>query len=114
MGEATERPIAPAADGNGGDRSVRSAAGALALVARYHGVPCDAGQLAREWLPAATPDVGLALQRAARRLGLRARCRRDARARLARLPLPALVCDRDGGWLVLAAQRVGRRVSVRS
>ena len=101
MGKATERPLTPAA----GDAGTHSAALALALVAGYHGVACDSTQILRDWLPGADADPAISLQRAARRLGLHARHRRDARARLDRLPLPAMVRETDGNWLVLA--RVG-------
>ena len=91
----------------GGDTATtaRDAAICLALLARFHGIACDPAAIVREWLPASTRDVGLALQRAARRLGLRARRVRSRSSRLPLLPLPALAGTGDGGWLVLA--RVG-------
>ncbi|MGD9603484.1 MAG: peptidase domain-containing ABC transporter [Gammaproteobacteria bacterium] len=82
-------------------------AGMLALVtlARWHGVPVEPGQLASRFGVRGEPPSVTDLVRAARWLGLRARAIRASWARLAHLPLPALVRWRGGGSAVLAGVR---------
>lgn len=75
----------------------------LTLIAAFHRIPADAGQLrhaaAIHGRPFAEGDIVLA----ARSLGLRARAVAFDPARLDRLPLPAMVMDRHGRHLAIAA-----------
>ncbi len=75
---------------------------ALALIARFHGVPADPAQIRHEAgidHPFESGDLVLA----ARRLGLKARATRFDAARLAHWPMPALVMAADGRHFVLAS-----------
>ncbi len=76
-------------------------ASALAMLARFHGVPADPAVLAREFGNEGAFDH-FAAQRAAKRLGLKVRARRWDPRRAARQPLPALLRRRDGSWTILA------------
>lgn len=76
----------------------------LVLVAHFHGIPAEAAQLKHA---AALQGDGLFkegdLVLAARSLGMRARAMPLQPERLDRLPLPAMVMDRDGRHFVIAA-----------
>jgi subfamily B ATP-binding cassette protein HlyB/CyaB len=76
---------------------------ALALVAGYYRIPADPGQLAHRLALAGRAAGGDDLLRAAGLLGLKARRleRLDA-ARLAKLPLPAIVGSAEGGFAILS------------
>jgi subfamily B ATP-binding cassette protein HlyB/CyaB len=76
---------------------------ALVLIARFHGIAADAGQLrhAAGVKTAAFSDQDLLL--AARSLGLKTRKVRAQRERLAKVTFPALMLDRDGRHFILAA-----------
>jgi subfamily B ATP-binding cassette protein HlyB/CyaB len=73
---------------------------ALAMLARFHGVAADPGQM-RHRLGMAKIGAPEML-RCAKDLGLKARAYRAERGRLARTPLPAIAVLRDGGFLVIA------------
>ena len=75
---------------------------ALVLIARFHSVAADAGQL-RHTAALKTDRFGERdLILAARSLGLKARAVTVDTARLAKTPLPALLLDKDGQHCVLA------------
>ncbi|KWF66312.1 peptidase C39 [Burkholderia multivorans] len=82
---------------------------ALVLIARFHGIAADAGQLrhAAGIKSAAFDDGDLTLS--ARSLGLKARKVKISVARLARTPFPALALDLEGRHFIVAgcnAERV--------
>ncbi|MBN3851313.1 type I secretion system permease/ATPase [Paraburkholderia sp. Ac-20342] len=81
---------------------------ALVLIARFHGIAADAGQLrhASGIKSAAFNDSELTLS--ARSLGLKTRKVRVSADRLSRTPFPALALDRDGRHFILAGYREGR------
>ncbi len=74
----------------------------LVLVARYHGVASDAGQLRHRFGRSGEPFTTRQILRAAHHLGLKARLAHGNWQSLAATPLPALVQRVDGHWLVLA------------
>lgn len=74
---------------------------ALALIARLHNIATASDQLAHEFAPDGVVDE-LAMQRAARAIGLHARYIRTETVRLSATPLPALARDCAGSWFVLA------------
>ncbi len=83
---------------------------ALALIARFHRLPCSIPALMHCFGEAV--DAGV-LQRAAKALGLRAGWHRAAPERLHPACLPALVQHRGGDWWVLAkTDTAGQRVLV--
>ena len=91
----------------------------LVLIAGSHGLPADAARLRHEFAPDAAPLATADLLRAARWLGLKARCARADWAQLQRMPLPALARATDGRYVVLAGVRedevllqAGSRLSV--
>ena len=75
---------------------------ALCIVARYHGLPADPADLTRRYgglgAAAISPSV---MTEAARHLGLRAREVSRSWRRLGQIPLPALLVDREGVYLIL-------------
>ena len=81
----------------------------LAMVMAFHGMPSDPAQLAHEHAPDGDIDLE-GLDRAARRLGLKARVARLAPARLDRAALPAVAEARAGGFFVLAKADAARAV----
>jgi len=74
----------------------------LAIVARFHGLPADAGQLRHRFAPPGGAFGAEDLLRAARHLGLKAREVATRPGRLARTPLPAIARHKDGHYFVLA------------
>ena len=75
--------------------------GLAALVTLLHlqGVAADAGQIAHRL---GTNTIGAPeMLRCAREFGLKARVHRTAWSRLAGMPLPAIACLRDGGFLLV-------------
>lgn len=74
----------------------------LAIVARFHGLPADAGQLRHRFAPPGGAFGAEDLLRAARHLGLKAREIATRPGRLARTPLPAIARHKDGHYFVLA------------
>ena len=74
----------------------------LVMLARLHSVAADVGALAHEF---ASPGQGVdasSLLRAARSLGLKAKCGRFKAERLADVSLPAIASDRDGRFFIVA------------
>ncbi len=74
--------------------------GSLVLLARLHDIAADPERLRRTHFAADRPDTGLL--RALRALGLKAALIESTWERLAQTPLPALVENRDGEWLLVA------------
>jgi len=81
-------------------RAVDTGLLSLCLIARFLGVPADPGELARRHLASAAGASAEDLVRVARKLGLKARLIRSQWGRLAKMPLPAIVEDKDGGFLI--------------
>ncbi|MGE0484602.1 MAG: type I secretion system permease/ATPase [Gammaproteobacteria bacterium] len=81
--------------------------GLLALVrlAQLHEVAADSTRIRHEFPRGDAPFDGPTLARAARWLGLKARCLRSEPGRLARMPLPAIAGLAAGGYVLLAAVR---------
>ena len=93
-GDGQNRPIPPVVAPDAG-------LAALVVIARFHGLTADPGQLRHEaGIEGALDEKELVL--AARRIGLKARAVKLQPARLARQPLPALVIDSRGQHFVLA------------
>jgi subfamily B ATP-binding cassette protein HlyB/CyaB len=74
----------------------------LALIARLHGVTVDTAQLRHQIGPAGPWMTETELLLAAKALALKARRVRLDADRVDRMPLPALVLDRDGRHFILA------------
>ncbi len=87
---------------------------ALCAIARFHQVAADPAALAHQLGLGANQDIDASdLLRAAKHLGLQARCTQSSVQRLAQLPLPALAFVRDGETglrVVVLAQSDGQRV----
>jgi subfamily B ATP-binding cassette protein HlyB/CyaB len=80
----------------------------LALIARYYHLPAEPEALRYRFCePGKTMDAP-ALVRAARQLGLKARCLCSNWRGLEQAPLPAIVRQRDGRFIVIARVRNGR------
>jgi subfamily B ATP-binding cassette protein HlyB/CyaB len=75
---------------------------ALALVARYLGIPADPAELGRQHLPGSEAATREDLVRIARKLGLKARIAQTGWDRLAKTPLPAIAPTKDGRFVVAA------------
>jgi len=82
----------------------------LALIANYYRIAADAGQLSHELAMGGREAAAEDLLRGANRLGLKARILRHLKpARLAVVPLPALLGLKAGGFAVVSAtQEKGR------
>ncbi len=91
--------------------AVDSGLAALALVARYLGIPADPSELARQHLPVSEAASAEDLVRIARRLGLKARLAQTGWDRLSKTPLPAIAPMKDGQFLV-AARLVADKIMV--
>ncbi len=74
---------------------------ALCIIARYHGLPADPADLTRRYGGADTTVSPASIRQAAGHLGLKAREVSRAWRRLGQTPLPALLVDRDGAYLIL-------------
>ena len=81
----------------------------LSIIARYHGVACDAAGLEHDF--GGSGDAVVAVLRAARGVGLRARRARASITDLSDSPLPAIARRTDGGFMVLA-RASGHRVLI--
>ncbi|MEZ5901265.1 MAG: type I secretion system permease/ATPase [Hyphomicrobiaceae bacterium] len=75
---------------------------ALVLLLAFHEIPSDPTTLAREFAPNGEAIGSIAIVRAARAKGLKARKTRAKPTRIAKLPLPAIAIDRDGKFFILA------------
>jgi len=84
---------------------VESGLACLVRIAHLLGVPADPARLRHEFAPDGAPCDARVLVRAARWLGLKARRLHSDWRRLAYTPLPALLRERDGRWLLLAGVR---------
>ncbi|MDU9413550.1 type I secretion system permease/ATPase [Pseudomonas sp. zfem005] len=74
----------------------------LVMLARFHNVAASPEQLAHEFAEDGRPFGKAELLLAAKKLGLKARPARSTIARLERTPLPAIACDREGGFFIIA------------
>ncbi len=81
-------------------RAFDSGLSSLCLIARFLGVPADPEELARHYLASSSGASIENLVRIARKLGLKARTVATEWGRLAKTPLPAIVEDRGGAFLV--------------
>jgi ATP-binding cassette, subfamily B, bacterial HlyB/CyaB len=72
----------------------------LCLIARFLGIPSDPGELARRHLASPSGASAEDLVRIARKLGLKARIVATRWERLAKTPLPAIVENRGGAFVV--------------
>lgn len=75
---------------------------ALITLLGFYEIPADPSQLAREFAPSGGTLTPTALVRAARSKGLKARAARTSIKRLGKLPLPAIIRDRTGAYVILA------------
>ncbi len=74
----------------------------LIMMARLHGVAADPDQLAHEFKFDRKPFSAVDILHAAKKLGLIARRVRPAPDRLSTTPLPAIACDHEGGFFIVA------------
>jgi subfamily B ATP-binding cassette protein HlyB/CyaB len=86
----------------GGPGDLDSGLVGLLIVGRFLGIAADGDRLRREYGRPGQAFQEVELLRAARSLGLRARCVESHWDRLQSVPLPALARTRDGRWLILA------------
>lgn len=82
--------------------AVDSGLEALTLLLAFHEVPAQPGQLAREFGPSGRLFTSVDILRAVKAKGLKGRKSRSTIKRLDRLPLPAIIQQRDGQFLILA------------
>lgn len=75
---------------------------ALVLIARFHGIAADAGQLRHAAGIKSAPFTDSELTLSARSLGIKARRVRVRADRLPRTPFPALALDQDGQHFIVA------------
>jgi subfamily B ATP-binding cassette protein HlyB/CyaB len=80
-----------------------TALASLIVVARLHGLSAEQDGLKHSFAEPGKPFDTLALLRAARHLGLKAKTRKCGLRHLMRLWLPAMLEHRDGRWFILAA-----------
>jgi subfamily B ATP-binding cassette protein HlyB/CyaB len=80
----------------------------LCLIARFLGIAAEPGEVARQCVSPGAAASKEDLVRAARRMGLKARIVASQWGRLEKTPLPALVCLKDGAFLVAAKFADGR------
>ncbi len=74
----------------------------LCLIARFLGVAAEPGEIARQFVAPGAAAAKEDLVRAARRIGLKARIVASQWDRLGKTPLPALLCIKDGAFLLAA------------
>ncbi|MGY3297796.1 subfamily B ATP-binding cassette protein HlyB/CyaB [Pseudomonas sp. TE6288] len=74
----------------------------LAMLARFHNLAVSPEQLAHEYLAQGQAFGRAEILLAARQLDLKAKAIRTTFERLARTPLPAIACDSDGGFFIIA------------
>ena len=82
----------------------------LVLVARYLGLPADAGQLRHLFGAPGTPFGDTEISRGARSLGLKVGRLSSSLKRLDTTPMPAIALLKDGHYVVLAQVRDGQIV----
>ena len=74
----------------------------LVMLARFHQIAADPGQLAHLFQTSGEPFGKTAILLAAKHLGLQAKSVSADTARLDRMPLPAMAVDREGGYFIIA------------
>lgn len=74
----------------------------LVMLARFHQIAADPGQLAHLFKTSGEPFGKTAILLAAKHLGLLAKSVSADTARLDRMPLPAMAVDRAGGYFIIA------------
>jgi ATP-binding cassette, subfamily B, bacterial HlyB/CyaB len=74
----------------------------LLVIAKFHGVPADAGQLRHQYASTGGSLSEIELMGAAKSLGLKVRSVQIPKDRLGVTPLPALMLDRDARHFILA------------
>lgn len=94
--------IAGGSKSNETDQTLDSGLVSLATILGFFDLPAETSQLTREFASAGTAFTSVAIVRAARSKGLKARQTKAKIARLDRLPLPAIAKARDGTFFILA------------
>ncbi len=84
------------------EAAVDTGMAALVTLLGFYEIPADPHQLAREFASSGCALTSTALIRAARANGLKARASKSNVNRLAKLPLPAIIRDRTGAYVILA------------
>ncbi|SER39995.1 ATP-binding cassette, subfamily B, HlyB/CyaB, partial [Pseudomonas cuatrocienegasensis] len=74
----------------------------LVMLARFHNVAASAEQLAHEYAEDGRTFGKVELLLAAKKLGLKAKSARSSLGRLSQTPLPAIACDQDGRFFIIA------------
>jgi subfamily B ATP-binding cassette protein HlyB/CyaB len=74
----------------------------LVVIARFHALAADPQQLSHEFSESGKPCSVAELLLAAKKLGLKAKHVSTTPDRIPKTPLPAIACDRDGNFFVLA------------
>ena len=98
---AAEQPASGGIPGAQRPAPVPSGLACLLILARYHGVAAEAGQLQHEFGGAGRTFSDQAILLAARKLGLAARRRRVRAERLHKFPMPAITADSDGNYFII-------------
>ena len=80
----------------------------LAMLCQFHQKAADPQQIIREYAPDGDPMDEIALLRAAKGLGLKAKSVKTEMDRLEKQPLPAIAQDQQGNWFVLAKIAEGK------
>ncbi|MBX9927169.1 MAG: type I secretion system permease/ATPase, partial [Hyphomicrobiaceae bacterium] len=84
------------------DASIDTGLAALVMLLAFHDIAVDPEQMSREYAPTGGALDRLAMLRAARAKGLKARLTTGRIDRLNRMALPAIAIDRDGSFFILA------------
>lgn len=74
----------------------------LTMLARFHNLPAEPAQLAHEFQTDGAPFGKTDILLAAKKLGFKAKVVRTDSSRLDRTPLPAMACDLDGNFFIIA------------
>jgi ATP-binding cassette, subfamily B, bacterial HlyB/CyaB len=85
----------------------------LVMMARLHGIAADPDQLAHEYRHNGRPFSNTEILLAAKKLGLKVKAVNVRAERLATTPLPALACDTQGEYFILAKVE-GEQVLIQS
>lgn len=85
----------------------------LVMMARLHGIAADPDQLAHEYRHNGQPFSNTEILLAAKKLGLKVKAVNVRAERLAMTPLPALACDTQGEYFILAKVE-GEQVLIQS
>jgi subfamily B ATP-binding cassette protein HlyB/CyaB len=92
MTEQETPPVAP----------LDSGLACLVMLARFHQIAADPGQLAHQFKASGDPFSQTDILLAAQHLGLQAKVVKTSIERLDRTPLPAMAVDSSGGYFILA------------